>query len=387
MALGSRKLAIVFGGDFPEGNTKNARLKIIAQELKKHRWQSTFYSAMPYRFSKNLPFSQPKYWEGFTIRYFSITRKYPAYFAVRIGQAMVAHMHILWWTIFSAHRYDVLFYYNPRWSDTLLSLYINSLLGRKVLVNQTELFSSGVNPKWHESEERVIANRATVLLPISTKLMRHFQTLRTSETYLFPIIVNTDRFDLLVNEQPFLMGYIGSFASKDGIDVLLEGLKKSLPRYPQLTLRLIGHNPEMYRLEEKVIAMGLHENVEITGTVKYEAIPRLLLECDTLLMNRDDSHFSTYGYPIKLGEYFACKKPVIMSEGKGFSEDYEDGNQVYAYAINDAQSLAEKIQYRYTHLEESEAVALRGYHYAKDHFDGAKLGLFLVDILEKTCGK
>ena len=45
MALGSRKLAIVFGGDFPEGNTKNARLKIIAQELKKHHWESTFYSA------------------------------------------------------------------------------------------------------------------------------------------------------------------------------------------------------------------------------------------------------------------------------------------------------------------------------------------------------
>ena len=28
------KLAIVFSGDFPEGNTKNARLKIIANELK-----------------------------------------------------------------------------------------------------------------------------------------------------------------------------------------------------------------------------------------------------------------------------------------------------------------------------------------------------------------
>ena len=60
---------------------------------------------------------------------------------------------------------------------------------------------------------------------------------------------------------------------------------------------------------------------------------------------------------------------------------------MYTYAINDAQSLAEKIQYRYTHVEESKAVALRGYQYAKDHFDGAKLGLFLVDILEKTCEK
>jgi glycosyltransferase involved in cell wall biosynthesis len=382
-----RKLAIVFGGDFPEGNTKNARLKIIATELDKYHWKSTFYSAMPYRFSKNTWFTQDKQWNGFAVRYFSISRKYPPYFALRIGQAIVAHTHILWWTFFRAHRYDALFYYNPRWTDTLISLYINSLLGRKVVVNQTELFSSAVNTKWHETEERVIAKRARVLLLISSNLMRHYQRLCKQNTYLMPVIVNTDRFELDIAEKPFLMGYIGSFASKDGIDLLLEGLKHVLPEYPKLMLRLIGHNPHMYPLEQKVMAMGLQNNVEITGTVKYEAIPRLLLECDTLLMNRDASIFSTYGYPIKLGEYFACKKPVIMSDGKGFAEDFEARNQVYKYEVDNAASLADAIRYRYAHVGESNAVAIRGYQYAKDHFDGEKLGLFLYNILKETCKK
>jgi len=34
---------------------------------------------------------------------------------------------------------------------------------------------------------------------------------------LFPILVDFDRFDIKRTEQQFLMGYIGSFAAKDGV--------------------------------------------------------------------------------------------------------------------------------------------------------------------------
>ena len=58
------KVAIIFSGYFPEGNTKNARLKMIATELQKYNWETSFYIAMPYRFSKNIKFKQPKHWKG-----------------------------------------------------------------------------------------------------------------------------------------------------------------------------------------------------------------------------------------------------------------------------------------------------------------------------------
>ena len=98
-------------------------------------------------------------------------------------------------------------------------------------------------------------------------------------------------------------------------------------------------------------------------------------------MNRNDSKFAAFGYPIKLGEYFACKRTVVMSNGNGFSEDFEDGNQVYKFEVNSATSLANTIRQRYRNSGEADAVASRGYDYAKDFFDSRKLGGYLVNIL------
>ena len=114
----------------------------------------------------------------------------------------------------------------------------------------------------------------------------------------------------------------------------------------------------------------------------YEDVSWLLLECDTLLMNRDESEFATFGYPIKLGEYFACVKPVLMSNGEGFAIEFEDKNEVYKYEVDDVDSLVEKIIYRYEHIGESDAVAKRGYQFALDHFDANKKGQFLTNILK-----
>ncbi|PCJ67887.1 MAG: hypothetical protein COA58_01740 [Bacteroidetes bacterium] len=384
MQKGKRnKLAVVFSGDFPEGNTKNARLKIIANELKEKNWDCYFLSAFPYKFSKTLNHKQPKRWNGFKIIFFSLSRKYPILFPLRALQISLAQVVILYWTIFRAHHYTAFYYYNPRWTDTLLSLYVNTLLGRKCIVDQTELFSSGGNKKWHESEEKIIAKRATVLFVISKKLEEHYKTIRSRPTYLFPILIDTERFKTDTKEQNGLMGYIGSFAAKDGIYLLLEALRILIQNGEELTLRLIGYNPEVDKLKAKVKEMGIEDRVEITGTVTYKEIPWLLNECDTLLMNRDSSNFSTYGYPIKLGEYFACLKPVVMSDGKGFSEDFEDRNEVFKYEVDNAISLAEVLTYRYRSIGESDAIAKRGQQYALDYFDSVKLGGFLSTVLNE----
>lgn len=378
-----KKIAIVFSGDFPEGNTKNARLKIVAEQLALANWQPSFFSAYPYRFSKTLNHKQPKIWHSFPIRFFSIGRTYPELYILRILQIALANIAILWWSLLAARKYKVIYYYNPRWTDTLLSLCINSLLGRKCVVDQTELFSSGVNTKWHKLEERTIANRATILLVISKKLYAYYEPMRVGKLYEFPIIINPKRFNTETKEIPFLMGYIGSFAAKDGVYMLLEAVLKVKTELPKIKLRLIGHNPEMEKLKAAVAQMGIENNVEITGTVTYKDISWLLLECDTLLMNRDNSDFSTYGYPIKLGEYFACVKPVLMSDGDGFSKDFEHKNEVYKYKVDDVDSLVETILYRYSHAGESDAVAKRGYQYALDHFDYNKKGPFLTNILSE----
>ncbi|MGK0369072.1 MAG: hypothetical protein ACJAYZ_000939, partial [Bacteroidia bacterium] len=81
-----QRIALVFSGDFPEGNTKNARLKIVANQLSLANWKPAFFSVYPYRFSKSLNHKQPKKWQNLSIKYFSIGRKYPSLFVLRLFQ-------------------------------------------------------------------------------------------------------------------------------------------------------------------------------------------------------------------------------------------------------------------------------------------------------------
>jgi glycosyltransferase involved in cell wall biosynthesis len=379
----SKKFAILFSGDFPEGNTKNARLKVIAKQLREQKWESTFVSVMPNRFSQHLSYKQPKEWEGFKIRFCCISRKYPPFFILRLLQIASGHIGIISFILFKSHKYDSLYFYNPRWTDTLPSLVLCSWLGRNTVVDQTELFSLGKNKKIHLSEERLVSKHATRILAISKNIQKYFQNFRKDKVEFFPIRVDFERFDVLRVEQKYLMGYIGSFAAKDGVDLLLDALEILRSRLPRIRLRLIGHNPKLNELAAEIKSRGLEDYVELTGTVSYNDIPWLLHECDTLIMNRDSSQFSSFGYPIKLGEYFACTKPVLMSDGGGFSEDFEDRNQVYKYKVGSAKHMVDKIMYRYNNIGESDAVAKRGYAFAMDHFDSKKVGSFLVSVIEE----
>jgi len=377
------KLALLFSGDFPEGNTKNARLKAIASSLSDQDWDSTFISVMPSKFNKNLGYPQPKKWQGFKIEFSSISRKYPSVFVLRLIQIAMGHLGIIAFVLFSSRTYDTLYFYNPRWMDTLPSLILSSWLGRKTIVDQTELFSTGKNRKIHLSEERLVSKHASKILAISKKIQTHFQSSRSDKVELFPIVVDFHRFDIETEEQKYMMGYIGSFAPKDGVHLLLDAVSILIPKLPKIKLRLIGHNPKLQELVAEVETRGLQDYVEITGTVTFQEVPWLLQECDTLIMNRDSSAFASFGYPIKLGEYFACNKPVLMSDGGGFSDDFEDGNQVYKYTVDSAESLSDKVMYRYNNIGESDAVAKRGYIFAKDHFDSRIIGPLLANILRE----
>lgn len=383
--VSKKKLAIVISGDFPEGNTKNARLKIIAKELVEHGWESTFLSSYPTRFGVSIGETNIKKWENFRIVFFSLSRSYWKPKILRILQVLISHCTILLWTLFRAHRYDAFYYYNPRFTDTLVSMILQRFFGRKVIVDQTELFSSQKNRKYHEVEERIIAKYPSVLFVISKPLLTHYQRMRNKQLYLFPILINTQRFDSIeCQEQSYMMGYIGSFAAKDGVDLLMDAVSRLYGDIPQIKLRLIGYNPNEKQLEKLCNELGISEYVEITGSVSYNEIPLLLNECDTLLMNRTDSSFATYGYPIKLGEYFACNKPVIMSDGAGFSKDFDHKKHVYKYKADNVESLVEILKYRYHNEEESQKISATGYTYAKEKFDSRQKTLFLADILNKA---
>lgn len=380
-------IAFIFSGDFPEGNTKNARLKSLGNQAQKEGWQVKFITVYPHNFSNSPGYDQLDEWNNIKVTRLCFGKRYFTTKLRRFFQVLTGIIVLPFYLILNLKSFRFFYFYNPRFSDTMLGLLTLKLFNKTVVIDQTELYSSkqGNKKRIHLMEEQIIAHKANILFCISDKIFNHFKPLRDRKKVMhkLPIIVSFSRFKGVVKEQPFLLGYIGSFAPKDGVQNLLEGFLLAKSSIPQLKLRLIGYNPILSGLKIQTEELGVSEDVQITGMVEYNEIPRLLKECDSLIMNRDNSLFAGYGYPIKLGEYFACNRTVLMSEIDGFSNDFENENQAFLYNPDDPVSLSNTIKYRYENKDEAYAVAKRGFRHAKDYFDEHKVTSFFINTLKQ----
>ncbi|MBX9600508.1 MAG: glycosyltransferase [Bryobacteraceae bacterium] len=114
-----------------------------------------------------------------------------------------------------------------------------------------------------------------------------------------------------------VIGYVGALESWFDTDVI----RAAALRYPRWTFRLIG------RVENPgVDALRALPNIELTGEVAYEDLPRQMAEFDVGLIPFRVNELTRATNPIKLYEYFACGLPVVSS---ALPEVLQYGDLVY----------------------------------------------------------
>ena len=269
------------------------------------------------------------------------------------------------------------YFYNPRYTDSMLLMRYAKHLGLAVVVDQTELFST-IN---HRSlkDEQYIAKNADLLLVISKKLQSHFeQTYAPKAIYQLTIAVDLDRFSRTSIDLNYTIGYLGSFANKDGIKDILSAYTMAKQVYPELKLKLIGHNAGL-----NADSMNQTGDIIFTGAINANHIPAELAKCDTLILNRLNNAFSSFGFPYKLGEYLAASRPVLLSDIEGFAKEVPD-DVVLKYEAGNVKALIRAILYRYQHTNEMDGLAKAGYQFAIDHYHSKVVTSKFVSIFLKA---
>lgn len=112
---------------------------------------------------------------------------------------------------------------------------------------------------------------------------------------------------------PFTVMYHGALAEQRGLAETIQAMASVAQRNLPITLRLLGQGPAAGQLEQLIQQLGLAQVVQLNRSVPYQQMPEQIARADVGIIPLPDEPCWRVGSPLKLFEYLAMAKPVILS--------------------------------------------------------------------------
>lgn len=379
------KLAVLYTiGSFPEGNARNARIKIVAKAFLKLGYRVEVISLAATKGIEHWGQQRSGSWQGIAYRYIAPMRYQPTKLQ-RIWVRFISLFKAVRLAYKRRKQAQINYFYCPKWIDSLLLMLFGKRYTIPLIVDQTERFSINGN-RMRLMEERFICKNADCIWAISDKLVHYLKSLdATARVKKLGIAVDLERFKTFQQQQnSYTIGYIGTFHEKDNVRGIIRAFAMAKRELPELKLKLMGFNTGADDYRGWINHLGLSDAIEMTGQLQYSDIAATLQLCDTFVLNRTRDEFASYGYPIKLGEYFAAGSPVLISDIGAYADSLEHLNLVYKYQPESDEALSKAILERYSNMELFSRIGQNGRKYAEQHFNIAviedRIAKDLIDL-------
>ena len=121
------------------------------------------------------------------------------------------------------------------------------------------------------------------------------------------------------------------------LDSLMRVMPGILEEAPGLQLQVVGSGPDLARYMEMVKSLGLRDKISFKGHVSHEKVFDYIKKAD--MAYSDD--WSVNGFPMKIFEYMAMGKPVVVESTESIKELLTD--KVNALLYENERELNEKL--------------------------------------------
>lgn len=174
-------------------------------------------------------------------------------------------------------------------------------------------------------------------------------------------------------EIKYNLGYSGAPYLKDGLYDLFKAISLLNNKNIDVTLLVIGDatfgKSLIPALKIECERLGISGKVTFTGLVESSLVKKYLSECKILAITRPSTIQTRAGFPTKLGEYYATKRPVLATNFGDMEKYFTDGQDILMAECGNPESIALKILWMLQNNEESELISRRGYDKAKQLFE------------------
>jgi len=167
--------------------------------------------------------------------------------------------------------------------------------------------------------------------------------------------------------RPFVIMYHGSLVERNGLDLAADALARVRESVPNAVLRIYGwQTPYLDRVLDSMRNKDLQEAVQYLGPKPQEQLAQAIEECDVGVIPNRRSIFTELNTPTRIFEFLALGKPVIAPRAAGIC-DYFDNASLVFFELGNAEDLARKIEYVFSHPAEVAEIAGRGQEVYREH--------------------
>ena len=203
-----------------------------------------------------------------------------------------------------------------------------------------------------------------------------------------PNLTDFDFWKPETNTISYTFGYSGAPYLKDGLHDLFKAISLLTRKNLDISLLVIGDatfgKSLIPSLKEECESLGISEKIFFTGLVELSKVKHYLSECKILAITRPSTLQTKAGFPTKLGEYFAARRPVLATNFGDMEEYFKDGTDIVMAECGNPESIAQKIQWMIENGKELELISEKGYDTAFELLEYKNSVKRMISFLEST---
>lgn len=292
---------------------------------------------------------------------------------------------------------NILYHYDYPDIKSIFFILYAKFLGYKVIIDLIEDNNFVTHYVSFINKVRIISSRFFLkispwvtdgYIAISNHLVNKVRILTDTPVFLIPISVNLDFFKANGEDVPgskeIKIFYGGSFASKDGLEFLIDAFDEVSKKFDHVNLILTGRGLEsdMETMLSQIQRLKHKDRVLFKGYLETDEYYSVMNECDIFCMTRNKSRYANAGFPFKLGEFLAAGKGVIATKVGDVQNYLVNGENSLLIDSESTGQLSEAISYFIQNSDQIKTLGNRARETAELNFDSNKLSQNILRIFK-----
>jgi glycosyltransferase involved in cell wall biosynthesis len=186
------------------------------------------------------------------------------------------------------------------------------------------------------------------------------------------------------NSDEFVLFYHGSISEKRGIGYVVKAIAELDERYRKhISFIVVGTGPGLAGLKELAEREGISGRIEFKGPLPYEDIPGEIWKADCCICPLPDRPEWNVSSPIKVFEYMACGKPMILTPIPAHIDVLKGEDFIVWTKGETVEDFRRAIEYAYDHRVKLAKDSTKASELASQNYDWTVQGRKFADYLTK----